>query len=72
METYLALTQALACLRLLQKRLERTVDHLKDTHFDDLEVKKEILRKTYGDKEHVDYAIRHVDYLMKRYLEEMD
>ena len=72
METYLALTTSKACLRLLKKRIEKSIDHLQSVDFDDLEARKEILQHHYDDKEHLELAIYHLDYLINRYFEQMD
>ena len=66
METYIALTTSKACLRLLKKRIEKSIDHLQSVDFEDLESRKEILQKHYDDKEHLEFAIYHLDYLINR------
>lgn len=72
METYLALTQAKACLRLLQERIVKTIRRLEDEDLKDLEFRNDFLQCHLDDKEHIESALSHIDHLINRYFDQMD
>ena len=72
MDTYIALSQSVALLNLLQKRVENSKRRIESADFEDESVRNELLESHRNDANHIDLALFHVNTLLDEYFKQMD